>query len=398
MLTTVLLLGLYSLTAAVLLLTFIFCLEVLLTVLPWRASTQVEPLSRLRFAVLIPAHNEQAALSRTLKTLVPTLGQKDWVLVVADNCTDNTAAAARHAGAEVIEHRNPAKRGKAHAIDAGLKHFQSDPPDAVIFLDADCLVERDAVRLLGTAAVTMRRPAQAVNLCEPESELDQLEAVADFGFRLNNIVRAQGLFRLTGSCYLTGTGTALPWALTYNLRDAGDEPVDDPQLGLALAVAGQPPLLVPEARVDSPVAMRDEILHRPNAAEKYGYLKTLLFVVPRLLAQGVAQGRSDLVSLALDLTIPPVSVLAATWVLAFTAAMAGIPLGATAWPALLLVGAGATLVAALFAGWLFHCRPAVRFATLLAAPFCALSLLQLSRHTTQAWEAGLASVAHARRA
>jgi hypothetical protein len=373
-------------------------MEVLLTVIPWRTNTQVEPLSRLRFAVLIPAHNEQAALSRTLKTLVPTLGQKDWVLVVADNCTDNSAAVARHAGAEVIEHRNPAKRGKAHAIDAALKHFQADPPDAVIFLDADCQVERDAVRLLGTAAVTMRRPAQAVNLCEPEAELDQVEAVADFGFRLNNIVRALGLFRLTGSCYLTGTGTALPWALTYNLRDAGDEPVDGPQLGLALAIAGQPPLLVPEARVDSPVAIRDQITHRPNAAEKHGYLKTLLFQVPRLVSQGIAQGRTDLAGMALDLAMPPVSVLAAFWVVTFAAAMAGIPFGATAWPALLLVGGGAMLAAALFAGWLFHCRQSVRFATLLSAPFCALSLLQLSRHTTQAWETGLAGVAHARRA
>jgi hypothetical protein len=398
MLTTVMFLGLYGLTAAVLLLTFVFCLEVLLTVVPWRASTQVEPLSRLRFAVLIPAHNEQAALGRTLKTLVPTLGQKDWVLVVADNCTDNTAAVARHAGAEVIEHRNANKRGKGHAIDAALKHLQADPPDAVIFIDADCQVERDVVQLLGTAAVTMRRPAQAINLCEPESELDQLQAVADFGFRLNNIVRALGLFRMTGSCYLTGTGTALPWPLTYNLRDAGDQPVEGPQLGLALAVGGQPPLLVPEARVDSPVAIREQIIHRPNAAEKHGYLKSLLFHAPRLLVQGITQGRTDLIGLALDLAIPPVSVLAATWVIAFAAAMVGIPLGATAWSALFLIGGGAALVAALFAGWLFHCRPAVRFSTLISAPFCALSMLSLARQAAQQWEAGLPSVAHARRA
>jgi hypothetical protein len=397
MLTTLLLLGLYSATAAVLILLVVFSLEILLTVFPWRANTQVEPLSRLRFAVLIPVHNEQAALSRTLKTLVPTLGQKDWVLVVADNCNDNTAAVARHAGAEVIEHRNPAKRGKAHALDAALKHLQSDPPDAVVFLDPDCQVERDTVRLLGTAAVTMRRPAQAINLCESDPDQDQVQAVADLGFRLNNIVRALGLFRMAGLCYLTGTGTALPWALTYNLRDAGDEPVDDPQLGLNLAVTGQPPLLVPEARVDSPHHKRAAIIHRPKASERHGYLKTLLFEVPRLLYQGLSQGRPEVLGLALDLAIPPITVMAAMWVIVFAAAMVGIPLGATAWPALILVFAGGGMAVALFAGWLFHCRHSVRFSTLCAAPFCALSLLQLVRRPVQTWEPGL-SVAHARRA
>jgi glycosyl transferase family 2 len=396
--TTLFLLGLYSLVAAVLLLVFIFCLEVLLTVIPWKANTQVEPLSRLRFAVVITSHNEQAALGRTLKTVVPTLGQKDWVLVVADNCSDNSASVARHAGAEVIEHRDPSKRGKGYAIDAALKHMQPNPPDAVVFLSADCEVDRDAVRTLGTAAVTMRRPAQAINLCDVDPEQDQLAAVADFGFRLNNTVRALGLFRMTGSCYLTGTGTALPWALTYNLRGGGEQPVDDPQLGLDLAVSGQPPLLVPEARVDSPFAKRDEIIHRPKGAERHGYLKTLIFEVPRLLYQGISQGRVEIAGLGLDLAIPPVTVLAAAWVIAFATSLVGIPLGATAWPALLLVFGGAAMVLSLFAGWLFHCRNAVSFATLCAAPFCALSLLRLARRPAEAWGAGLPSVAHAPRA
>ena len=395
---TLFFLFLYALTTAVLLLVGAFCVEVLLTIIPWKANTQVEPLSRLRFTVLIPAHNQQAALSRTLKTVIPTLGQKDWVLVVADNCHDNTAAVARQAGAEVIEHRNPTKCGKAYALDVALKHLQSDPPDAVVLLDPDCEVDRDTVRMLGTSAVTMRRPAQAINLCDADPEQDQVAAVADFGFRLNNIVRALGLFRMTGSCYLTGIGTALPWALTYNLRDPGEQLLDDGQLGLALAANGQPPLLVPEARVDSPNSRRDDIIHRPLAGEKHGYLKSALFHAPRLLIQGITQGRADLVGLALDLAIPPVSVQAALWVFAFATAVFSVPFGASAWPALLLIGAGISLAAALFSGWLFHCRPAVRLATLLSAPFCALSILRLSRQTAEAWEAQLASVAHARRA
>src|SRR6185369_8823499 len=60
---------------------------------------------RLHFDVIVPAHNEAAVI----KNAVVSLRNLDWptdgfrVLVVADNCTDSTAALARGAGAEVLE-------------------------------------------------------------------------------------------------------------------------------------------------------------------------------------------------------------------------------------------------------------------------------------------------------
>ena len=371
-------------TLGVLLLVGAYCLELLLAVVPWPETTRVEPLSRLRFAVLIPAHNEQAVLGRTLKTLMPTLGPNDRVLVVADNCTDSTAAVARQARAEVIERHDPSRRGKGYAIDFGLTHLQADSPDAVVFLDADCQVDSDTVRLLGTAAVTMRRPAQGMTFTDADPDASPAQTTAHLAMRFKYLVRALGLSRLTGLCYLTGTAVALPWSLTYNLRVTDDEPVDDAQLGLNLTVAGHPPLLVPHAWVNQPWRQRSKPAGASPTSLDASYFRTLLVQVPRLLYQGVTRGRPDLIGLALDMAIPPLPLLAAVWLLSLTAALACLPVGATAWPALLLMVGGGGVILSVTAGWFVHCRKQIRLRDLCAALFHVLSPAAVDRAAAEA--------------
>ena len=71
-----------------------------------------------RFAILVPAHDEQAVIGRTLASLAALDYPHDRadVWVVADNCTDATAAVAQTHGALVLERRDPARAGKGHAL------------------------------------------------------------------------------------------------------------------------------------------------------------------------------------------------------------------------------------------------------------------------------------------
>jgi len=55
-----------------------------------------------RIAVVIPAHNEEAAIAETIRSIRSQVEPDDSVLVVADNCSDATAERAREAGAEVL--------------------------------------------------------------------------------------------------------------------------------------------------------------------------------------------------------------------------------------------------------------------------------------------------------
>src|SRR5687768_5691036 len=123
-----------------------FFTEVLLSLWPKRGSAAAELPDQARLAVLIPAHNEQSVIAATLQTLMPTVPAGSRVLVVADNCSDTTAAAARALGAKVVERTHALERGKGYALDFGIQHLSQDQPHAVVFLDADCQVSPDTVR------------------------------------------------------------------------------------------------------------------------------------------------------------------------------------------------------------------------------------------------------------
>ena len=92
-----------------------------LTVSAWRAARRQMPepgQHAKRFAVLIPAHNEE----RLLPDLLQNLAQLDYphelftVHVVADNCTDQTAVIARQFGAVAHERFNTAEVGKGLSL------------------------------------------------------------------------------------------------------------------------------------------------------------------------------------------------------------------------------------------------------------------------------------------
>src|SRR5580704_15835042 len=98
-----------------------------------------------RIAVLVPAHNEGTGLLPTLEDIKRQLQPGDRILVVADNCTDDTATIARTAGAEVIERHDPDRRGKGYALDFGIQHLSATPPDILIMIDADCRIAANAI-------------------------------------------------------------------------------------------------------------------------------------------------------------------------------------------------------------------------------------------------------------
>ncbi|MEC9374393.1 MAG: glycosyltransferase, partial [Planctomycetota bacterium] len=77
-----------------------------------------------RVGILIPAHNEETVLPRTLTMLMPQLREGDVCLVIADNCTDQTASAAIALGAKVVQRNDDSRRGKGWALDFGMRSLR----------------------------------------------------------------------------------------------------------------------------------------------------------------------------------------------------------------------------------------------------------------------------------
>ena len=155
------LLGLF----AVLLLIFVavLLLQVLVAYLPAKGQSVLEDF-RPRIAVLVPAHNESAVIVSTLASLRSQLHEADRLLVVADNCSDDTASLARSAGAEVLERVDLERRGKGFALDFGLHYLQAVPPEVLVIVDADCQVAPEALHRLAARALQKCCPVQGLYL------------------------------------------------------------------------------------------------------------------------------------------------------------------------------------------------------------------------------------------
>src|SRR3954453_21104955 len=88
----------------------------LATLLSVRLPLPPEGQPHRRFRFVVPAHNESAGIAATVRSLlgVDYPAQLFDVLVVADNCQDDTAAQARASGATVLERQDPEHRGKGY--------------------------------------------------------------------------------------------------------------------------------------------------------------------------------------------------------------------------------------------------------------------------------------------
>lgn len=123
---------------------------------------------RHRFAVIVPAHNEEAVLCPLLRNLRGLDYPADLydVYVVADNCTDRTAAVALCEGARVLERRDPRRRGKAFALKFAFDRIlgpagEGAPPyDAFVVVDADNLVAPNFLRAMATRLARGERVIQ----------------------------------------------------------------------------------------------------------------------------------------------------------------------------------------------------------------------------------------------
>ena len=341
--------------------------EVLAAYVPKRRESDSE--GGVTFSIVVPAHDEAQVIERTLIALKQSIDGQTRIIVVADNCTDATADIARSAGAEVVERKNETERGKGYALAAGIKYLRADPPDVVVFFDADTIPEDQAVRRLVDHASRACRPVQAVYLLNAPADAGPRASVSALAFTTKNLVRPAGLARLGMPCHITGSGFALPWSIASSTALASGNIVEDMQLGVDLAIAGQPVTLCESALVLGQLPAGTDTAATQRRRWEHGHLRTLFTQCPRLLIQAVRQVRLSLAVLALDLAVPPLALLTAglvgMWVLACLWA-------ATVGPSLPLWISSAgcfLLLSTVFLAWLRSGRDRIPLKSLLSVPF-----------------------------
>lgn len=301
-------------------------------------------------AVLVPAHNEEAVIGRTLGALKTHLGEGDRVLVVADNCTDETAEVAASFGAEVSERTDSERRGKGYALDHGLAVMRAwdKPPGVVVIFDADCVFDgAGQLAALAHESAMAGTPVQARYLLRPPADATVGDRISAFAIAVKNIVRPLGLGLLGGPCLITGSGIAIPWGLVEKVDLASGDIVEDMRLGVDLALAGSPPRVSASALVLSVLPSSDAGRTSQRTRWEQGHLRSIVAHVPRLLAGSVR--RPSLLLLAMELAVPPFSLLVMLSAVWFgVVAAAGLLSLASGW--ILGLNAGLALLAVIAVG------------------------------------------------
>lgn len=319
-----------------------------------------------RIVLLVPAHDEANVIPETVRALAAA-APAAHILVVADNCTDGTAACARAAGAEIIERDEPSQRGKGFALAFGRDYLAGDPPDAVIVVDADCRIAPGSAERLAAAAMALGAPVQASNMLVAPRGVSPLVSISNFAMLVKNVVRARGLHRIGGGALLFGTGMAFPWSLFARLPLASANMVEDLELGLQLARQGVRVDFDDGARVISPAASLANSRGQRSRWE-HGFLNTARRqAVPMLHAAALSRSR-HLAALGAHLLVPPLALLllAASLAVALVGALAA--LGADRAPVLLLIALLSVVGLTLLAAWWREARAILPARDLLRAP------------------------------
>jgi hypothetical protein len=168
-----------------------------------------------------------------------------------------------------------------------LGAFAAAHLDIAIMIDADCRLADAAVDRLATACAVTNRPVQARHLMNAPDGCPINYRVAEFAWRLKNWVRPLGPRALGLPCQLMGTGMAFPWDV---IRSAD--------------LASCP---FPGVTGEFPFSVEGGLTQRLRWER--GHLGTILTAVPRLIFVAVGRADFNLLALAIDVAVSPLSLL-----------------------------------------------------------------------------------------
>jgi cellulose synthase/poly-beta-1,6-N-acetylglucosamine synthase-like glycosyltransferase len=266
--------------------------------------------SARRFAVVIPAHNEEATIAGVLRSCAELDYPADRlrVHVVADNCTDGRAAIVRAHGFDCLERRDAERRGKGWALEWALERILPEGPDAVVVLDADCTLDRHALREFDRQLLAGHRVLQACNVASnPDATVTSYVAcVANY---VENHLYYAPKSQLGLAVLLRGTGMVFarevlerhPW----NARSV----VEDAEYSVRLYRAGLGVQFVSGACVRSHFAARPQQLavqrkRWVGGGASFGRAHAL-----HLIGEGLRTGRGTLIDLGWTLLVSVRSVV-----------------------------------------------------------------------------------------
>jgi 1,2-diacylglycerol 3-beta-glucosyltransferase len=333
----------------------------------------------LRFDLIVPSHNEEENIARTVKALLAIDYPRELfrVVVVADNCADATAARAAEAGAEVLVRNDQTLRGKGYALELAFQKSIEGSADAMVVVDADTVVTKN---LLTAFAARIEKGAYAVqaDYAVRNPDASWRTRLMSIAFSAFHQLRSTGRERLGVSCGLRGNGMCFTRAVLEKVPHNAFSIVEDVEYGIRLGEQGFRVHHAGDAHVYGEMVSGEQASRSQRRRWEGGRLQLARQHGPRLLKQGLAKGSPLLLDLGIDVLMPPLSILALSDAAGFVAAallaiFGGSALPLAAWTFCVLV-----LLAYVLRGWQISGTGARGLRDLFFAPVYVIWKIALS--------------------
>ena len=205
----------------------------------WRNQKPAAPgKRRRRLRIVVPAHDEEAAIGGILRDLTASVYPRTSVdvWVIADRCTDRTVDIATKAKAHVAE-RPKGPPGKGAALSWYLREHPLDDDESLVVFDAD---NRIGPTVLARISDELDAGGEAVqcylDVANPDGSLLAEASALSYwaGNRMVQLARSN----LGWSADLGGTGMAFSPRVLDQVGGFGDSLTEDQDLGARLVLAG----------------------------------------------------------------------------------------------------------------------------------------------------------------
>ncbi len=263
--------------------------------------------ARGRIAVVVPAHNEELRLPRTLASLhAEALRDGDAaVVVVADNCSDATADVAQRLGARVLARNDASKRGKGYALDFAFRALLAEDFRYFVVVDADSTLDAGFLHALRChfAAGADAIQARYTVLNAGDSLRTRFMELALAAF---NVLRPRGRSVMGFSAGLLGNGFALRREVLQSLPYAAGSIVEDLEYHLVLVFHGVAVTFADDASVRGEMPCAGAGVRQQRVRWEGGRLRMLLEHAPGL-ASDLFRGHPRAAEPLLDLLLLPLA-------------------------------------------------------------------------------------------
>jgi cellulose synthase/poly-beta-1,6-N-acetylglucosamine synthase-like glycosyltransferase len=325
----------------------------------------------LRFAILVPAHDEEVLIGRTvdlLRALNYPAGQFS-VHVVADNCGDATAAVARRHGAFVHERRDELRRGKGAALNWLVDQLAVEDGDveAFVVVDADSELSPDFLLVMRDHLLRGAQVVQGLNLVSV-SEEHPLVRIRQLALEVTCHLRPLAYQVLGGSSDLHGNGMCFTAEICRRYRWSESSVVEDGELFIRLVKDGHRIALArgAVARSVMPAGLRDaqqQSMRWEQAKFKHAS------DAATLLWRGVRRREAASLLAGLSIINPSVAILG---VASLVGLLAGLVTGWSALVLCALVSVTSLVFYVMRGAWLAGMTPGMLLRLIAWAPLYAL--------------------------